>query len=64
MLKYTGGGYGGALPDIPARDLTDEEVEKLGGVDYLLLTGLYVQPDDPKPAISRRSAKPIKEGDS
>ncbi len=41
-LIYTGGGYGGFLPDIPARDLTDEEVKRYGeGV--LLTSGLYVQ---------------------
>ena len=41
MLKYTGGGYGGFLPGIPARDLTDKEVERLGGEKNLLETGLY-----------------------
>lgn len=29
MLKYTGGGYGGALPLIPARDLSDAEIAEL-----------------------------------
>lgn len=41
MLKYTGGGYGGAFPDVPARDLNDAEVEEFGGEDVLLATGLY-----------------------
>ncbi len=31
------------IPGIPARDLTDEEVKKFGGVAYLLTTGLYKQ---------------------
>lgn len=41
MLRYTGGGYGGFLPGVPARDLSDEEVEALGGEKALLKTGLY-----------------------
>lgn len=41
MLRYTGGGYGGWLPGIPARDLTDEQVEAYGGVEFLVGTGLY-----------------------
>ena len=41
MLRYTGGGYGGWLPGVPARDLNDDEVEELGGMDALLATGLY-----------------------
>ena len=43
MLRYTGGGYGGWLPGVPARDLNDAEVEELGGKDALLATGLYEQ---------------------
>ena len=30
MLKYTGGGFGGSLPHIPARDLGDGEIALLG----------------------------------
>lgn len=37
-LKYTGTGF---LPDIPARDLTDEEVAQHGGAEALIATGLY-----------------------
>lgn len=44
MLIYNGGGYGGSLPLIPARNLTDEEVERLGGEKALLATGLYERP--------------------
>lgn len=40
-LKYTGGGYKGALPGIPGRDLSSEEVKKFGGEKVLLETGLY-----------------------
>jgi len=39
MLKYIGNG---SLAGIPARDLTDEEVE-LFGEEFLLSTGLYVK---------------------
>jgi hypothetical protein len=39
MLKYVGNG---SLADIPARDLTDEEVEQFGEA-FLLATGLYVK---------------------
>jgi len=39
MLKYVGTG---SLADIPARDLTDEEIE-LFGEEFLLSTGLYVK---------------------
>lgn len=41
MLKYTGGGYGGTRPEIPVRDLTDEDVKELGGEEFLISTGLY-----------------------
>lgn len=34
MLKYVGNGF--ALPGVPARDLTDEEVEAAGGEAFLL----------------------------
>ncbi len=42
MLKWIGNTKGiEGLPDIPARDLTDDEVERLGGEAVLLATGLY-----------------------
>lgn len=49
MMKYTGGGYKGWLPNIPARDLTDEEVARFGR-EFLLRTGLYeeVEPAGPE----------------
>ena len=39
MMKYIG--QGAFMVGIPARDLTDEEVEKYGGEKALLETGLY-----------------------
>jgi hypothetical protein len=39
MLRYIG--HGAWLPDIPARDLTDEEVEQHGGEKALVASGLY-----------------------
>lgn len=39
MLKYIGNG---SLAGIPARDLTDDEVEQFGE-EFLLSTGLYVK---------------------
>ena len=40
-LIYTGGGF---IPGVPAKDLTDEQVEKAGGYERLLSTGLYKKP--------------------
>ena len=36
---------------VPARDLTDEEVEQYGGKDTLLASGVYVEPVE-LPSIS------------
>jgi hypothetical protein len=41
-LKYIPAGF--TIQAIPARDLTDEEVEQWGE-EYLLATGLYVRPE-------------------
>ena len=41
MLIYIGDGS--ALPDVPARNLTDEEVQKFGE-DTLLASKLYIRP--------------------
>lgn len=53
MLKYVGNGA--ALPDVPARDLSDEEVQALAPevglkvlVSRLKASGLYAQPADDK----------------
>ncbi len=43
MLIYTGGMFGGSMAGIPARDLSDEEVQRHGGEAMLLATGLYTR---------------------
>ncbi len=48
MLHYTGGGIGGYHYGIPARDLTDEEVERFGGEKALIRTGLYEKSQENK----------------
>ena len=40
ILKWTGAGF---IPGIPACDLTQEEADKYGGVEYLISTRIYVQ---------------------
>lgn len=42
-LIYVGGGF---LPGVPARDLTSDEVERYGGAEALVATGLYVKPEN------------------
>ncbi len=54
-LKYTGGGYKGALPGIPGRDLSSEEVEKFGGEKALLESGLYEKVGSKQKAKSKES---------
>lgn len=49
-LRYTGGGYGGSINGIPARDLTDEDIARLKlNADELIRGGLYINavPDAP-----------------
>lgn len=41
QVIYTGGGFGGSRQGLPAKNLTAEEIENLGGIDYVLSTGLY-----------------------
>ncbi len=41
MLKYIGQGF---LPGVPARDLSDDEVEQCGGEEALIASGLYEIP--------------------
>lgn len=38
------------IPGIPARDLFEDEIEKRGGKQALLATGLYREPG-PKPEV-------------
>jgi len=45
-LVYTGGGFGGSLPNIPARDLTVQEIKQYGGADQLVASGLYARIGD------------------
>ena len=45
MLKFIGKGF---IPGIPARDLTDDEVKKYGGVKFLVGTGLFEKPKKKK----------------
>lgn len=68
MLKYIGEGR--ALPDVPARDLTDEEVERCGGADFLLslVPRLYEQDKAAKRGsadirAAKEIADKIEEGD-
>lgn len=55
MLKYTGGGYGGSLPNIPAKDLSAEEVEQYGGMEFLVKTGLYVRHEIPDAEVKMKA---------
>ena len=48
-LKWNGKGF---VPNIPARDLTDDEV-KLYGEAALLQTGIYEKPAEHKPAARK-----------
>ena len=45
MLKYIGNGF---IPGIPAKDLSEDEVKKYGGVKFLLSTGLFAKPKKKK----------------
>ena len=58
MLKYIGTGF---LPGIPAKDLSEEEVKKYGGVKFLLSTGLFEI--KPKKKIKVVKTKFIEEGE-
>lgn len=60
-MKYVGDGS--FLPHVPARDLTDEEVEMYGGEEALALSRLYeVTPKaaakQHKPDYSNKMVKP------
>lgn len=61
VLAYTGGGYGGALPLIPARDLTAADLEleaviAFGGPEALIASGHYVAVSPKTPAAERKQA--------
>lgn len=53
-LKYIG--KGGFVSGVPARDLTPDEVEKLGK-GLLLATGLYEEVKPPKVTSKKSEAK-------
>ncbi len=55
-LKYIGNSF---IPDIPARDLSDEEVERLGGAAALIATGLYAEDKEVKPAAGKKAGKEV-----
>ncbi len=52
MLIYIG--KGAFLKNIPARDLTAEEVSQYGK-KYLLDSGLYMEPVEKKPSIKKEN---------
>jgi len=57
MLKWIGHQQGVAgLPNIPARDLSEDEVLRFGGEKVLIATGLYektAKPKEAKPVVER-----------
>jgi hypothetical protein len=54
-LKYNGEGF---LYGIPARDLTDEEVQQYGGEKFLLSLGIYTkETGKPEPNPVKKEAK-------
>jgi hypothetical protein len=59
MLIYTGPGY---VVGVPARNLTDEEVERYGK-DYLLTLGIYKEPAKPKAAENKVEHGPAENKD-
>lgn len=58
MLKYIGNGS--FIIDIPARDLTDDEVKLYGGVVALVKTGLYEKVEEKSPSRDSQGS-PAKE---
>lgn len=58
MLKYIGNGS--FVVGVPARDLTTQEAKKFG-VDRLLGTGLYIEPEQ-KPHKKKSEKESLTEG--
>jgi len=58
MLKWNGKGF---LYGIPARDLSDEEVEKYGGLVYLVGTGLYELVEEKKVPAKKQEEKDLED---
>jgi hypothetical protein len=61
MLIYIGNGEWKV--GLPARDLTDAEVETLGGEKRLIATGLYKRPPAPKAEKKAEHLTPAKESE-
>lgn len=57
-MRYLGGGF---IPGIPARDLTELEVERCGGVETLAATGLYEEVTPPKRGKSKAEEPVVEE---
>lgn len=58
LYRYHGRGVGAYLPDLPARDLTPEDVARFGR-ERIEASGLYsVVVDKPQPAENTRAAGP------
>lgn len=66
-LRYTGGGYGGSLHGIPARDLSDADVASLAEVigmtePELIASGLYEPVGETKMTRRKHQDKSAEEG--
>lgn len=59
--KYKGGGF---IPNVPARDLTDDEA-KACGLDLLKASGLYEEEkrEKPRPSEDKMSRGPSEDKD-
>lgn len=53
-LRWNGKGF---VYHIPARDLTEEEVEQYGGEKALLKTGIYERVEQPKKGPKKAEAE-------
>jgi hypothetical protein len=57
MTKLTYIGQGNFVPNVPARDLSAEEVKEYGGEVALLETGLYEKPEEKTPRSKTKTSK-------
>jgi len=58
-LKYIGQAF---ILGIPARDLSDEEVEEYGGEAFLVGSGLYEKVEAMPPANKMKTKYEVKDG--
>ena len=58
-MKYVGPGQ---IPGVPAKDLSETDVEKYGGEGVLVASGLYETKPEPKPKKKPAVRKVKKEG--